>query len=246
MKSKNDKMIIGKTENKATVSICINCNAYNIPHFNYEKRKKHYSIEFQRPVALDHGNLMKLKERTDLEKFFATYNKKHNITNWKLAVKTWNENNKIQIPANLHKPYYRNMIEEIDNYIISTRNNREGLMDGMQIYCDEDMEQEPHFHVRLPNNSEVAIYFKKAEYLFPIFSKLSDVELEVLINYLKAKCSNYIKKHFTIDTNWKYLIFAWNNQNANNQGFIYPYKEELDENLEMPDYMKLNSTFKFI
>lgn len=32
-----DKIIIGKTKNKATVNICARCNNYNIPHFNYEK-----------------------------------------------------------------------------------------------------------------------------------------------------------------------------------------------------------------
>ncbi len=235
-----DKIIIGKTKNKATVSICVNCNAYNIPHFNYDKGKKHYSIEFQIPVPLDYSNVMELKERTDLEVFFATYNEERQITNWQLAVKTWNENNNIQIPDNLHKPYYRNMIEELDNYIISTDNNRIGLIDGMQIYCDEDIETEPHFHVKLSNNSNVAIYFRKPKYLYPIYSKLSDEELEVLNNYLKSKCSDYIVKHFNIDTNWKYLIYAWNNQNANSQGSIYPHKEKLDENMEMPDYTKLN------
>ena len=234
-----DRIKIGKTNNKATVSICVKCNTYNIPHFNYDRGKKHYSIEFQRPVPLDHGNLMDLKERTDLEMFFATYNEKYKMTNWQFAVKTWNENNEVQIPNNLHKPYYRNMFEEIDNYIISTKNNREGLLDGMQIYCNEEVEQEPHFHIKFADNTDIAIYFDRAEYLEPLERQLTDAELDILVRYLKSKCSKDIRDNFNIDTIWQYLIFAWNNQNANSQGEIYPYKDKIDENMEMPDYAKL-------
>lgn len=106
------KWISSLTKNGVTISICINCERYNLPHFNYEKGKKYYSIEFERAVPLDYGNLMELKERTDLEIFFATYNEDYKMTNWQLAVKTWNDNNKIQIPNNLHKPYYRKLNEE--------------------------------------------------------------------------------------------------------------------------------------
>lgn len=240
MKPKKEKVVLGKTKNGATISICINCENYNISHFNYEKGRKYYSIEFERAVPLDHGNLMDLKERTDLEIFFATYNEDYKMTNWQLAIKVWNDNNKIQIPNNLHKPYYRNMIEEIDNYTISTWNNRQGLSDEMQIYCDEDVEAEPHFHVKLQNGTDIAIYFKNAQYLKPLSRKLTNEELNVLIKYLQAKCSMQLGKFKADMTNWQYLIFAWNNQNVNSQGSIYPYKEELDENIEMPDYRNLN------
>lgn len=36
---------------------------------------------------------MEMNERTDLEMFFASYNEEHQMINWKLAVRTWNENN---------------------------------------------------------------------------------------------------------------------------------------------------------
>ena len=196
-----DNILIGKTKNKATVSVCKNCDAYSIPHFNYDKGKKHYSIEFQRAVPLDHGKLLDLKERTDLEIFFATYNQEYQMTNWQLAIKIWNENNTTKIPNNLHKPYYRNMVEEINNYIISTENNRIGLLEDMQIYCDEE-EQEPHFHIKLANNTDIGLYFGKAEYLQPLSRPLTDVELDVLVEYLKSKSSEYIVNHFNINTNW--------------------------------------------
>lgn len=232
-----DKIIIGTTNNKAIVSICINCDAHSIPHFNYSKGKKHYSIEFERPVPLDHSPIMEMNERTDLEEWFATYNKEKNMTNWKLAVKIWNENNKIQIPNNLHKPYYRNMIEEIDNYTISPWNNRQGLPDEMQIYCNEEVETEPHFHIKFKDGIDVAIYFDRAEYLYPLYRKLTDAEIDVVIKYLNSKCNI---KYFIDYTNWQYLIYAWNNQNANSQGYVYPNKVELDENIEIPNYTKLN------
>lgn len=232
-----DKIIIGTTNNKAIVSICNNCDAYSIPHFNYSKGEKHYSVEFERAIPLDHGNLMELNERTDLEKFFALYNEDYKITNWKLAVKTWNENNQMQIPNNLHKPYYRNMIEELDNYVISTTNNRNSLLDGMQIYCDEEVEAEPHFHIKFKDGIDVAVYFDRAEYLYPLYRKLTDAEIDVLIKHLNSRCNiDYFKDY----TNWQYLIFAWNNQNANVQGYIYPSKKELDESMAMPDYTKLD------
>lgn len=180
---------------------------------------------------------MDLKERTDLEIFFATYNEDYKMTNWQLAVKTCNDNNKIQIPNNLHKPYYRNMYEEINNYTISSCNNRQGLPDGMQIYCDEEVEAEPHFHIKFADGIDVAVYFGKAEYLEPLSRKLTNEEIDVLINYLNSRCNiDYFKDY----TNWRYLIFTWKNQNANSQGSIYPNKEELDENMEMIDYRKLN------
>lgn len=232
-----DNIIIGKTKNKATVDICINCESYHIPHFNYIKGRKNYSIEFQRPVPLDHSNVMELKERTDLEVFFATYNEKYNMTNWQLAIEIWNKNNQIQIPNNFHKPYYRNMIEELDNYIISTDNNRIGLIDGMQIYCDEDIETEPHFHIKLKYNAEVAICLKKAKYLHPISRRLTTQELLALIKYLQQKCNI---EYYNNYKNWQYLIYAWNNQNLIQGAFIFPAKEKLDINMPMPDYKKLN------
>ena len=232
-----DTIIIGKTKNKATVSICINCESYNTPHFNYSKGKKHYSIEFERAVTLDHGKIMELKERTDLEIFFATFNEKYNMTNWQLTVKTWNENNQIQIPNNLHKPYYRNMVEGFDDYIISTKNNRTGLLDDTQIFCNEEVETEPHFHIKLKDNADVAIYFDKAEYLEPLQRTLTNEELDIIIKYLKQKCNI---KFFKDYTNWQYLIYAWNNQNANTMSFIFPAKEGLDVNMQMPDFRMLN------
>ena len=232
-----NKIIVGKTKNKATVSVCVNCKSYNIPHFNYDKGKKHYSIEFERAVPVDHSRLMDLKERTDLEMFFASQNMEHQMTNWKLAVKLWNKNNKIKISNNLHKPYYRNMVEEIDNYTISTWSNRSDLIEGVQIYCDEDIELAPHFHIKLPDKSDVALYFDRAEYLQPLQRPLTDKEIEMLIRYLKQKCHI---EYYDNYTNWEYLIYAWNNQNCTTNNFIFPEKEQLNSNLKMPDYRNLN------
>lgn len=169
---------------------------------------------------------MKMKERTDLELFFATYNEEHRMTNWQLAVKTWNDNNEIQIHKNLHKPYYGNMVEEIDNYTISTWSNRGELPDGMQIYCNEEGEAEPHFHIKLIDGVNVAIYFYKAEYLQPFSRPLTDEEVKIIFKYLNSRCNIE-----PFRTNWEYLIFAWNNQNDN---------RKINNETVMPDYTKLN------
>ena len=120
------------------------------------------------------------------------------------------------------------MVEELDNYIISTKNNRQGLLDGMQIYCNEEVETEPHFHIRLKDNVGVAIYFNKAEYLEPLSRLLTDEEVKIIVKYLNSRCNIETFKDYT---NWQYLIYAWNNQN---------YNIKLNDDIVMPDYTKLN------
>lgn len=124
-------ILIGKTKLGVKVSICKECECYHVPHFNYEddKNQKSYSFEFLKAQPLDHGKLLDLEQRYDLEKFFAEINKKNNMSNWELAVKTWNDNNTVKIPDNLHKPYYINMIEEIDDFPVTSRSDNLGLLE---------------------------------------------------------------------------------------------------------------------
>ena len=243
-----DKIIIGKTDNKAIVSICKNCEVFpHIPHFSYydRKKKRGYSLHFFEAKMLDHCYLLDLDQRIDLEYFFSKYNEETKMTNWELAIKTWNENYEVKIPDNLHRPYYINIQEEQDNYRISTWQNRGELPEGMEIYCDEDIESKPHFHIKLPDSCNVAIYFDKAEYLYPLSRKLTEEEIEIVVKYLKQKVTEEVfRGYWKTETNWKYLIYAWNNENTGGSWCYYPEKEEVSEDLEMPDYRKLNVNWR--
>ena len=243
-----NKIIIGKTDNKAIVSICKNCEGFpHIPHFSYfdTKKKKGYSLNFFEAKMLDHDSLLDMDQRIDLEYFFSKYNEEEKMTNWELAIKTWNENYEVKIPDNLHRPYYINIQEEHDDYVVSTWENRRDLLEGMQIYCDDDIEAKPHFHIRLPDSCNVAIYFDKAEYLYPLSRKLTEEEIQILIKYLSRKCEGkYVKAIAGDRTNWEYLIHAWNNENTGGSWCYYQEKEEVSEDLEMPDYSKLNENWR--
>lgn len=244
-KNFDDEIIIGKTDNKAIVSICKECECFpHVPHLNYydRKEKRSYTLNLLKAQMVDHCYLLDLDQRVDLEYFLSKYNEDEKMINWDVAVKTWNSlNYEVKIPDNLHRPYYINIQEEQDNYVISTWANRKGLPDGMNIYCDEDIEAKKHFHIKLPDSCNVAIYFDKAEYLEPLSRKLTDEEIEILIKYLNQNVDeDCFRGAWKNKTNWNYLKGAWNQENTGGNWCYYQEKEKLSEDLEMPDYRLLN------
>ena len=241
----DDEIIIGKTDNKAIVSICKNCECFpHVPHLNYydKKKKRSYTLNLLKAQMVDHCYLLDLDQRIDLEYFLSKYNEESKMINWDLAVKTWNNQNyETKIPDNLHRPDYINIQEEHDDYVVSTWENRRDLPDGMEIYCDDDIEAKPHFHIKLPDSCNVAIYFDKAEYLEPLSRKLTDEEIEIMIKFLSRKCEGrYVRKLAGDSSNWELLIFAWNNENTGGSWCYYQEKEKLSDDLKMPDYSRLN------
>jgi len=234
---KQEKILIGKTKKKAKIYVCNNCQCFNIPHFIYDTKKYAISINILEAKYTDFCRSIDLSSKNDLEIFLNSNNNKYNMTNWEVVKKIWNEHNEQQLPKYCHKPYYRNLVEDVDYFNISLQ-DRDERLDGGRIYCNEDSEKEPHFHYRLKDGADVVILFKEAEYMYPLERLLTNKEIDNLITFLKGTT----KSEYGEENNWETAIFAWNNENykanSHNNG-IFPYYEKLQEDLPMPDYTKL-------
>lgn len=159
------------------------------------------------------------------------------MTYWDLIVKLWNKHNNVKTPKNLYKPYYINFQEYIDITVFGTKKE----LNGGRCFTKLDQEKTPHFIYQLKTGEEFGILFERPEYLSPIPRKLTQEELDTLVNFLsKTNNSKYLSKP---ETNWQTGLWVWNWQNYNFNSYSpswFPKYRKLDENLLMPDYKKLN------
>lgn len=271
------RIVIGRTNKKAVVTVCMNCSSYGIPHFNYISKKQEVTLSLLSAEFVDTFENIELDDRTDLEQFLNTIvsidtinktnkmvsnlnkqflkkkRKKLNkgdkyfpvdiadveadMTYWELIVKLWNKHNEEPTPKNLCKPYYRNFQEYIDTATFGIEKD----LKGGRCYTKQDQERTPHFIYRVASGEEFGILFERAEYLQPINRKLTQQELDILVDFLKSK--NQIKHKGKIETNWQSGIWLWNNQNYDYNKHSpkwFPQYKKLDENTPMPNYSKLN------
>ena len=103
--------------------------------------------------------------------------------------------------------------------------------DSYEIYVNtNDSGNIPHFHYRKSGNwdDHTCICLESAQYFHHGNKQavLNKSQRKELVDFLKAKPT----KAPLYDTNWRYLVDAWNMNNS---------KVNVDSNLEMPDYMKL-------
>ena len=63
------RIVIGKTKKKALITVCKNCDAYSIPHFNYISKKHEVTIRLLSVELVDTFENMELEDRTDAEEF---------------------------------------------------------------------------------------------------------------------------------------------------------------------------------
>lgn len=272
-------IIIGKTNKKSLITVCVNCEGYShIPHFNYISKKQHFTISLISAKLVDDMKNIELADRTDIEEFlnkivdikdiektkktakkwnkqFARENRKttdskdryvvvynadieKNMTYWELIIKLWNRNNKNKTPENLCKPYYRNFIEYIDSACFGIEKH----LEGGRCYTIQDQERTPHFIYELNTGEKFGILFEKAEYLYPIPRKLTQHELNVLVNFLITPVDKEYKRK-DVSNGWEDGVWLWNNQNYNYNNHSpswFPKYKRIDENTPMPDYSKLN------
>lgn len=158
------------------------------------------------------------------------------MTYWELIVKLWNKNNEEKTPNNLLKPYYRNFIEYIDTATFGLKKH----LNGGTCYTKQDQERTPHFIYKVPTGEEFAILFEKAEYLQPTPRKLTQKELDVLVNFLNTEYK--IKEE--VETYWQSGVWLWNNQNYEYSEYSpkwFPKYKKIADNVKIPDYTKLNN-----
>lgn len=284
------RIVLGKTKKKAMITICIDCNAYKIPHFNFISKKYEVTFSLLSPEFVDTFENIELEDRTDTEeflnkivdkneiqktnkiinklnrKFFKQQKRNKNkyriasidegdkyigveledieddMTYWEMIVKLWNKYNKEKTPKNLQKPYYRNFIEYIDSAHFNNIKESEKYLDGGECYTQMDQERIPHFCYRLKTGEVFSILFEKPEYMKPIPRKLTQVELDNLVTFLNSNCEYKLKKGIE-ETNWEEGVSLWNDQNYEYNDYSpkwFPKYKKIDENLQIPDYTKLN------
>ena len=66
------RIVIGKTKKKALITVCKNCDAYSIPHFNYISKKYEVTFSLLSPEFVDTFENIELEDRTDTEEFLNT------------------------------------------------------------------------------------------------------------------------------------------------------------------------------
>ena len=69
----NKEIIVGKTKLKAIVTVCKECEFYDIPHFNYDDGKRQVTISLLSAEYVDTFENLELKQRTGLEEFLNTF-----------------------------------------------------------------------------------------------------------------------------------------------------------------------------
>lgn len=63
------RIVIGQTNKKAVITVCKNCSAYGIPHFNYISKKYEVTLSLLSAQFVDTFENIELNDRTDLEQF---------------------------------------------------------------------------------------------------------------------------------------------------------------------------------
>lgn len=63
------RIVIGITKKKALITVCKNCDAYSIPHFNYISKKYEVTFSLLSPEFVDTFENIELEDRTDTEEF---------------------------------------------------------------------------------------------------------------------------------------------------------------------------------
>lgn len=66
------RIVIGRTKRKAIITVCKNCSAYWIPHFNYISKKYEVTFSLLSPSFVDTFENIELADRTDVEEFLNT------------------------------------------------------------------------------------------------------------------------------------------------------------------------------
>lgn len=201
-------------------------------------------------IQKNNKTVKKLNTRFTLRRKKRNTNKKYanvevaeveeDMTYWELIIKLWNKYNKQKTPENLCKPYYRNLLEMIDSACFGGDLE---YLNGGRCYTRQDQEREPHFVYELATGEQFNILFERAEYLQPVHRKLTKQELEILVRYLNAPQLEDERLSLDFKNYWQFGVWLWNDQNydyvRSNPSWFPKYKK-LDENLQMPDYTKLN------
>ena len=129
------------------------------------------------------------------------------------------------------KPYYR-------NFIYKAVFVGEKELNGAMIYTKQDQERTPHFIYRTAEGNEIGILYEKAEYLESKPRTLTKNEIDNLVKILTTK----YKTAYDETTHWEEGVWLWNNQNYEYNDYApywFPKYKRLDENIQMPDYIKL-------
>ena len=63
------RIVVGKTNKKAIITVCKDCQCYYVPHFNYINDKHEVTLSLLSPTFVDSFENIELSERTDLEEF---------------------------------------------------------------------------------------------------------------------------------------------------------------------------------
>ena len=106
------KIVIGQTNKKAVITVCENCSAYSIPHFNYISKKYEVTLSLLSAQFVDTFENIELDDRTDLEQFLNSI----------VSINEIQSNNKLEIQSNnkliykLNKQFFKEQRKKHDKY----------------------------------------------------------------------------------------------------------------------------------
>ena len=218
-------LLVGRTDRGGQVLVCAPCRGFDEPHFFFRYgrgREICLLLEDARPME-PHANLP-LSRRWELERFFRRRRVPDGPTNWEQTLTAWNDCNARQVPEQLHRPFYVNLLQREDWATAFTRRGKFALRIGT-----DDCEARPHFHYVRPDGTGAAVSLTEPAWLSPAEGRLSPGERSELAALLTGPAPSPFP-----GTVYQALLALWNDQNEGD-GFHAP----VDENAAMPDYSRL-------
>lgn len=218
-------LLVGRTDGGGQVLVCAPCRGFEEPHFFFRYgrgREICLLLKDARPME-PHANLP-LARRRELERFFRHRRVPGGPTNWEQTLAAWNAWNTCQVPEQLHRPFYINLLQREDWATAFTRRGKFTLRIGT-----DDCEARPHFHYVRPDGTGAAISLTEPAWLSPAEDRLSPEERSELAALLAGPAPAPFS-----GTVYQALLTLWNYQNEGD-GFHAP----VDEDAAMPDYSRL-------
>ena len=220
-------LLVGRTDGGGQVLVCAPCRGFEEPHFFFRYgrgREICLLLEDARPME-PHDNLP-LSRRWELERFFRQRRAPGDPTNWEQAMAAWNAYNACQVPEQLHRPFYVNLLQREDWATAFTRRGKFALRIGT-----DDCEPRPHFHYVRPDGTGAAVSLTEPAWLSPAEDRLSPEERSELAAVLAGPAPSY----YFPGTVYQALLALWNDQNGGDS-----FHAPVDEDAAMPDYSRLS------
>ena len=135
-------LLVGWTDRGGQVLVCAPCRDFDKPHFFFRYgRGRRSACCWKMPGPWSPSTTCPSPGGGSWSGSFANGERRAPPTNWEQAMAAWNAYNACQVPEQLHRPFYVNLLQREDWATAFTRRGKFALRIGT-----DDCEPRPHFH----------------------------------------------------------------------------------------------------